>query len=262
MSGPVFSDRREAALGVAVYSVYLAVRHVAVTRRGKGVALANAHATVALERRLRIGIEPAIQRALVRRGRMIVLADIAYVTLNVGLTVGWLAMLHGRRDPAYHRMRTAATIATLGAQPLHLLRPTAPPRSLDGFIDTILERGVDLDGSPLARLYNPLAAMPSIHVAYAVVIGAAISETARSPIARAIAPAYPPLVAGIVLVTANHFVLDVIAGAMLGAGSLRLARMLSERADGERVNAGVERAPLGGTEPFQGTGPEVSCERL
>jgi membrane-associated phospholipid phosphatase len=66
--------------------------------------------------------------------------------------------------------------------------------------------------------------MPSIHVAYAVVTATGIAETSRSPLARRFAPAYPPLVALTVLATANHYVLDAVAGAALGFTSLRLTR--------------------------------------
>lgn len=57
-------------------------------------------------------------------------------------------------------------------------------------------------------------------MAYAVVTASAIAETARMPLLRRAAPAYPPAVALIVLATANYFVLDVLAGAPLGRASL------------------------------------------
>ena len=58
--------------------------------------------------------------------------------------------------------------------------------------------------------------MPSIHITYAVVTAAGIAETSRSPLARALAPAYPPAVAFVIFATANHYVLDAVAGAALG----------------------------------------------
>jgi hypothetical protein len=73
--------------------------------------------------------------------------------------------------------------------------PHAPPRGLEGFTDTIREAGLDLDSGWVALLYNPLAAMPSIHMAYAEVTSAGIASTARSPRLRGAARAYPPAVA-------------------------------------------------------------------
>jgi membrane-associated phospholipid phosphatase len=68
--------------------------------------------------------------------------------------------------------------------------------------------------------------MPSIHVTIAVVTAAGIRETSRRRWARALAPAYPPLVAGVVLVTANHYLLDTVAGAALGRAALGAAKLL------------------------------------
>jgi len=94
-------------------------------------------------------------------------------------------------------------------------------------VDTIADvSGVDLDSGLVAQVYDPLAAMPSIHVAYAVVTAAGIADASRSPTLRALAPAYPPLVALVVFVTANHYVLDAVAGAAVGLLGLRLARAL------------------------------------
>jgi hypothetical protein len=182
---------------------------------------------VALERRLAIHAEPELQAALLPRRRLVAVLNVAYVTLNVGLTVGWLIRLFRGRHPDFHRLRRAAALATLGAQPVFLFFPVAPPRTLDHFVDTIADvSGVDLDRGVVAQLYDPIAAMPSIHVAYAVVTAAGIAATSGSPVARTLAPGYPPLVALVVFATANHYVLDAVAGALLGFGALRLARAL------------------------------------
>src|SRR5918998_1518026 len=184
-----FSTRREVAIGLGVYAVYLAVRALKLRTGGRERANLNARRVVALERRLRIHVEPALQRALLPRTRLVAGLNVAYVTLNVGLTVGWLMHLYRRRDPAFHRLRRAAVAATLGAQPVFLLFPVAPPRTLEGFVDTIEEvSGIDLDRGLVAELYDPIAAMPSIHVAYAVVTAAGIAATSESALARALAP--------------------------------------------------------------------------
>jgi hypothetical protein len=222
-----FSGRREAAIGLGVYSIYLLVRRAVVNERGRSQAAVNAEGIVALERRLGIHVEPDLQALLLPRRRLVAVLNVAYATLNVGLTVGWLIRLFHRRDPEFHRLRRAAALATLGAQPVFLFFPVAPPRTLEHFVDTIADvSGVDLDAGLIAKLYDPIAAMPSIHVTYAVVTAAGIAETSGSAAARALAPAYPPLVALVVFVTANHYVLDAVAGATLGLVALRLARRL------------------------------------
>ncbi|MEX2103605.1 MAG: phosphatase PAP2 family protein [Gaiellaceae bacterium] len=215
------------AIGLGVYAVYLLVRRSVVNERGRQQAAENAKKIVSLERSLGIHVEPRLQGVLLPRRRLVAALNVAYVTLNVGLTVGWLIRLFRRRDPEFHRLRRAAVLATLGAQPAFLLFPVAPPRTLDDFVDTILDiTGVDLEQGFIGRLYDPIAAMPSIHITYAVITSAGIAQTSRSPAARALAPAYPPLVALIIFATANHYVLDAVAGAALGSTALVVARLL------------------------------------
>ena len=222
-----FSGKREVAIGLGAYAVYLLVRKAAVTEEGKVKARRNAERIVALERRLGIHVEPELQRLVLPYPRLIHVLNVGYATLNVGLTVGYLMRLYSRRDPEFHRLRRAAVLTILGAQPAFLWFPTAPPRSLDHMVDTIAEVSkVDLDKGFISKLYHPLAAMPSIHVAFAVVTGTAVAQTSRSPLVRLLAPGYPPLVALVVFVTANHYVLDAVAGAALGAAGLRVARWL------------------------------------
>jgi membrane-associated phospholipid phosphatase len=222
-----FSGRREAAIGLGMYAIYLLVRNAVVNDGGRAQARRNAERIVAAERRLRIHVEPELQQVLLPRTRLIAVLNVTYAVANVGLTVGWLVRLFFQRRPEFHRLRRAAVLTTLGAQPAFLLFPTAPPRTLDHLVDTIAEvSGFDLDSGLIAKLYDPIAAMPSIHVAYAVVTATGIAEASRSPLARRLAPAYPPLVALTVLATANHYVLDAVAGAALGFTGLRLAREL------------------------------------
>jgi PAP2 superfamily len=217
-------------LGLGVYALALGVRALVVTPRGRVRAHRNARRIVAAERRLGLHVEPALQRLLLRRVRLLATLNVAYVTVNVVLTVGWLMLLFRRRDETFHHFRTAAAGSLAAAQLVFLPFPTAPPRSLEHLVDTIREiSGVDLDAGLVARLYNPLAAMPSIHLAFAVITSAAIAETTHARRARAFALAYPPAVAFTVVATANHFVLDVLAGAALGVGALGAARRLDRR---------------------------------
>ena len=218
-----FSVRREAALGLGAYAVYLAVRRLVLDERGRARAEANGGRVVELERRLGLDVEPRVQAVVLPWRRTLVALDLAYVTLNVGLTVGWLAVLFRRRDPEFHRLRRAALLCIVGSSPFFYVFPCAPPRSQDGFVDTVGEV-LDLDSGVVVRLYNPIAAMPSIHLAFAVVTAAGLRSRARSPVVRALALAYPPAVFGTVVATANHYVLDGIAGSALAFGALRLAR--------------------------------------
>jgi len=217
-----FSLRREVTLAVVVYGLYLLVRALVLRGDGRARARRNAERIVVAQDRLGIGIEPALQRAVLRFPRTVHGLNVGYAAFNVTLTVGWLVLLYRRRDPAYHELRRACQGAYVAAQPIFLLFPTAPPRALDGFVDTMSEvSGFDLEHPVLVRLYNPVAAMPSLHVAFAVLTGAAIAERTASRVAQGAAYAYPPLVAFIVAATGNHYVLDAVAGAALGLGARR-----------------------------------------
>ena len=219
-----FSVRRELAIGVGVYALYLLVARFVLRRNGRSRARHNAHQIVALEKRLGMNVEPALQHALLRYPRLVHGLNVGYGLFNVTLTLGWLVLLYRRRDGSFHRFRRTCLLTHVGAQPVFLLLPTAPPRVLDGFVDTLSEvSGLDLEHPLLVRFYNPVAAMPSLHVAFAVVTGAEIAARSDSVLVKAAAHAYAPLVATVVAGTGNHYVLDAVAGAALGAAARRLA---------------------------------------
>ncbi len=216
---------REVALGLGVYGVYLLVRRRALSSGGRERAHRAAERLAAFEDRLGIGQEPALQRRALRLPpRLLHGLNAGYAVFNVGLTVSWLILLYRREDPAFARLRRACVLAHLGAQPVFLLAPVAPPRTLPRYVDTLAEvTGVDLENPLLVRFYNPIAAMPSLHLAYAVVTASAAAERGSSRATRAVAYGYPPLVAAVVVATGNHFVLACAAGAALGAAAWRIA---------------------------------------
>jgi hypothetical protein len=219
-----FSVRREITLGLALYALYLLVARLALRRDGRVRARRNAERIVALEQRLGLDVEPAVQRALLRYPRLVHGLNVGYGLFNVTLTVGWLVVLFRRRDDGYHRFRRTCLLAHAGAQPVFFLLPTAPPRVLDGFVDTLSEvSGLDLEHPFLLRFYNPVAAMPSLHVAFAVITGAEIAGRSDSVLVRSAARAYAPLVATVVAGTGNHYALDAVAGAAFGGVARRLA---------------------------------------
>ncbi len=217
-----FSLRRELALGLSVYALYLLVARLVLRRDGRVRARRNAERIVALEERCGLHVEPAVQRMLLRFPRLVHGLNVGYGLFNVTLTVGWLVLLYRRRDDGYHGFRRTCLLAHVGAQPVFFLLPTAPPRVLDGFVDTMSEvSGLDLEHPLLVRFYNPVAAMPSLHVAFAVVTGAELAARADSRLGKAVARSYAPLVALVVAGTGNHYVLDAVAGAALGAAARR-----------------------------------------
>ena len=208
---------REFAIGALCLGGYYSVRRLVWNEQGRRRAARNADRVVAVEERLGLRIEPSIQRAALRHQRLVDMLNVGYAIGNLAFSAGWLILLHRRGSPAFVRERRAAVTAYLGALPMFLAFPTAPPRSRDDQVDTLLDRGIDLEHQLLVKLYNPIAAMPSHHVAFAVVTGFGMARSARSPLMRAVGVVYPAAVAGVVVATGNHYTLDVVAGAALGA---------------------------------------------
>jgi len=224
MSHERFALRREVAIGLGSYGAYLLVRRIVWNAPGRRRATANAARVVAFEKIIGVDVEPSVQRAALRFPLIVSALNAGYAICNVALSVGWLILLFRRRDPAFHRERRAALIAFAGALPFFAVFPTAPPRTLDGFVDTLAGTKLALDHPVLIRLYNPIAAMPSHHVAFACVTGFGLAARASRRTTKLAWYAYPAVVALTVISTANHFVADVAGGAALGALARRLAR--------------------------------------
>jgi hypothetical protein len=221
------SARRELATGLGVYGAYLLARRLTDNADGRRRAARNAERVVELERRLRLNVEPAFQRALMRHRRFAHALNAGYVTANVVLTLGLPVALYRRDHERFPWLRRAVAFSILGATPIFAAFPCDPPRRLEDFEDTIKEvSGFDLDSGFVTRLYNPLAAFPSVHMAFAVVTAAGIRAVADDPVVRAAAIAYPPAVAFTIFSTGNHYVLDAVAGSALGAAAVRVSSAL------------------------------------
>ena len=213
----------EIVLGLSCYATYLAVRRLVWNDRGRANAIANAERIARFERRMGIAVEGRLQRAALRVRGLTRFLHASYAAGNVALSVGWLLMLFHRADPSFRRERAAVLVAFAGALPVFAALPTAPPRALDGFVDTFGDhRG--LNDPRLVRLYNPIAAMPSHHLAFATVTGLGIASRRRTRAGRASWYAYPIAVTAVVVATANHFVVDALAGAALGLAARRVTR--------------------------------------
>ena len=121
----------------------------------------------------------------------------------------------------------------------YLTFPTAPPRLVPeaGFRDTLTELW-GADATALAHtVQSPYAAMPSGHVAFAVIVAAGLWMTSGRVALRGAALAYPVLVTVLVLATANHFWLDAIAGALAALAGLGAAVAFQRFARRHRVRA-------------------------
>lgn len=218
------STRRELGIGIAGYGAYLLARHQVWNDAGRQRAQRNSARVIDAERQAGVFVEQRVQAAAGRWPRFAHVLNVGYAAANVTLSIGWLYVLYRRGDIAYARERRAVVAAWAAAIPVFAAFPVAPPRKVEGFIDTLLEHGIDIERPALVRWYNPIAAMPSYHVAFSMVTGIGLAGRARSTFGRLAWTSYPGAVGAIVVATGNHYVADVAAGAALGALARRISR--------------------------------------
>jgi PAP2 superfamily len=103
----------------------------------------------------------------------------------------------------------------------YLAFPAAPPRFLPewGFTDSVASFVGQAAENSADVLYNPFAAVPSMHVAFALMIAIPAMRLVKHRALRALWSAYPILVTFVVVVTANHFWVDAALGALVAAVS-------------------------------------------
>ena len=211
------------ALGVlALYGLYEATRGLIVGDRASAVR--HAHDVASLERSLHVFVEGRVQDAARGLPGLIGTLGTLYLTLHLTVTAAYLLWLHRRRPAAFPFVRTTLLLASALALIGYLAFPTAPPRDAAlGISDTISSGKVDLNHGLISSLYNPFAAVPSMHVGYAVIIGASLILHGRRTSLRVLGLVYPVLVLFVVVATGNHFLVDAAAGAAVAAVGAALA---------------------------------------
>jgi uncharacterized membrane protein YbhN (UPF0104 family) len=213
---------RQLAIFATLDLAYELSRTLAVGDRS--TALRHAHSIVNTERSLGLFHELDLQQwALHAPSIVMSVANWTYFNCQFTLTFGFVLFVYLRRHEYYTRLRNLiATINLIGLAG-YIFYPAAPPRMLTdlGFVDSLNQNGVNHHSGLIAMLANPYAAMPSLHTAYAITIGATGFAMTRSRL-RFAWVGYPALVVFSIVVTANHFFLDAIAGAGVAATAFLL----------------------------------------
>lgn len=211
--GPRLSWRREVILFLAAYVAYSVARGAAAGSLEAG--LENARSIIAIQARLGIGVEAAVQEHLIGQPVMWMLNRL-YLIAQFAVVPVALVWVYRRRRDLYPKLRTTVLATWLLALPVYALFPTAPPRLADiGVVDTVSEQTrFALDSPFVTAFYNPIAAVPSLHAGFAIAVGVAVAASVRALWARLAALLWGPAVAVVVIATGNHFVLDVILGAV------------------------------------------------
>ncbi|HLM84901.1 MAG TPA: phosphatase PAP2 family protein [Solirubrobacteraceae bacterium] len=224
---------RQVSLFAAAYLAYRLVR--GLVEGDANAAFAHARDLIGLERALHVFVEPSVQAWASGSHFMMVLCSWLYVNAQTSVTVAALVYLYLRHNRNFYFVRNMFMIAMAIALAGYLAFPTAPPRFMPewGFIDTVATfTGVHVnhDSASLNALTNLYAAVPSMHVAFALIIGGSLARLARWRIVSVLWLLYPLLMSFVIIVTANHFVVDAFLGALTagasayGAGWLARAR--------------------------------------
>jgi hypothetical protein len=209
---------RQLGLFVLADLCYETVRGLADGQRAE--AFTNAAAVIDAERATGTFFEPGLQSALLDHRWLIDAANFAYMNTHFVITTAFLVWLYIYRNPTFYFVRNMFLVAMALALVGYALVPTAPPRLIpgEGFVDTITAYSEVNHDSALVKLFvNPYAAIPSMHIAFALMISVPGVLIARRAMTRAFWCLYPLFVLFVVVVTANHFWLDAAAGALVAA---------------------------------------------
>lgn len=226
--------------------IYDAITNLAPLRLH--LALAHAHSIMSLERSLHIDPERTLDRWLAGHPSLgLVLSDY-YDNAHFVVTLGVLGWIWWKRADIYRPLRNTLVLANVIAFVVFWRFPVAPPRMLGGFVDVVASTHAfgSWHTGALASAANQLAAMPSLHIAWATWSALVLWKISASRIVRALAVAHVLLTAFVVLSTGNHYVLDVLAGlltlalamTLVAAGETARARVATRRARSE-VHAGA-----------------------
>ena len=232
---------RNVALLAALWFAYSAAR--SLTADDMSVAITNAHDLLHFESAIRLPGELWFQQQLVHFVGLMRAANVYYIAIHFPATIGFLAWAWLRHRTEFARIRNTLIGVSAAGLVIHALYPLAPPRMTPGFVDTASAFGPNPYAMGISKSANQIAAMPSLHVGWALIVALGIVSIGRSR-ARWIAMLHPLATLFVVVVTANHYWSDAIVAVALVAvawtltGSrvrtcIRAARVVRQERSGE-----------------------------
>ena len=208
----------------AAYYLYRLVRGVVDGQVTE--SFAHARGVVNFERAIGTFFEPGLQSWASQHAQWLIdAANICYVNMHLFGTTTFLVWLYFARNDAFYFVRNMFMVAMGIALIGYVVFPTAPPRFMPewGFTDTVTNMVGSEPANTANILYNPYAAVPSMHVAFALMIGFAGAKLMGRRLLKAAFCAYPLWVTFVTVVTANHFWIDAALGAVAAAAAYSLA---------------------------------------
>ena len=184
-------------------------------------AFEHARQLIHIEQSMGLFFEPSVQHWAEGQDWPITFANWMYVNSHFVITTTFLIWLYIARNHAFYFVRNMFMVAMGLALVLYVAFPTAPPRFMPewGFTDTVASFVGEGAENSANVLYNPFAAVPSMHVAFALMIAIPAIFLVKHRALKILWGIYPLVVTFVVMVTANHFWLDAALGALVAAAS-------------------------------------------
>jgi len=205
-------------------------------------AFSDALALLEVERRLHLPSELGLQHLLVHDRGLARAADLYYVSAHFPITAAVLAWSWLRRPGVYVRLRDTLVLLTALGLAVQIAVPVAPPRMLPqlGFVDVAATVGPSAYGSPATdHLTNQYAALPSLHVGWALLVALALVGALHSRW-RLLWLLHPLVTLLVVVGTSNHYWIDCLAAVLLLG--LATAVVTAREAAGSPVELRVQDA--------------------
>lgn len=207
-------------------------------------AVARARDILRLEAQLGLMVEAQLQHAIAAWPGVVAAANQYYSLMFLPANLAFLGWVYLRHPCCYPLVRNIALLGDGIGFVVHWAIPVAPPRLLPGspIVDTLAAAGHPLayGSTGFGSVANPYAAMPSLHFAWALLVGAGVVALARSRW-RWLGLLHPVLMGFAIVATGNHFVLDAVGGAAVVATSATVTLGASSLA--ARRRRAQDRAP-------------------
>jgi len=226
----VFDVVRQVALFAAAYWCYRFVRGAVDGKAPE--SFQHARDLISIERTLHLFIEPTVQTWVTGKHWLIGAASWMYVNSQFSVTLGVLVFIYLFHNASFYFVRNMFMVAMGLALVGYMAFPAAPPRFFPewGFTDSVSNfTGVPQDSVTVNALFNPFAAVPSMHVAFALMLGWPLARLVKWRVLKVVWFLYPFVVTFVVVATGNHFWLDAVLGAIVAGVSALAADRLFAR---------------------------------
>lgn len=221
----------EAALLFSLLTLYRLGRYLG--RNQVDVAFEHARTVLSWEHHLGLGNERGFQSILLHHLPVIRFLNRYYATVHFPATVVFLVLVYVKAPAVYARIRLVFISVTAVALVVQIAYPLAPPRMMSGFVDTIARYGPAIYSRPgVESVANQYAAMPSLHVGWALIIAYGLWQLTTSRW-RWVGVVHAILTTIAVVGTANHYWADGIAALGLVVAAVWLVAQRQEPARAE-----------------------------